>query len=157
MTTDKRGLSAALFQPQLGIRPYETAWMMLHGRRRTMANMSREQLHGEVEIDDTRVGGTQAGIRGNRQFRGRKAARIVVAVEKRKNASGRTRMEVIPDFRAGTMNGFIHRNVSPGSTIYTDGLKGCPGLEATGFKHVPRSQPLRTELREGADISGSVD
>jgi transposase-like protein len=150
MTTDKRGLSATLLQHQLGLRRYETAWMMLHKLRRAMVNTAREQLHGEIEIDDTWIGGTQAGIRGSRQLKGRKAALVIVAVEKRKSASGRIRMEVIPDFRAETLNNFIHRNVTPGSTIYTDGLKGFAGLEAIGFKHVPRSQPLRTELRKGA-------
>lgn len=34
MTTDKRGVSALLPQRQLGIRRYETAWMMLHKLRR---------------------------------------------------------------------------------------------------------------------------
>ena len=33
--------------------------------------------------------------------------------------------------------------------MYTDGLKSFVGLEEAGFKHVPRSQPLRTELRKG--------
>lgn len=36
MTTDKRGLSALLLQQQLGLRRYETAWMMLHKLRRAM-------------------------------------------------------------------------------------------------------------------------
>jgi transposase-like protein len=150
MTTDKRGLSATLLQRQLGLRRYETAWMMLHKLRRAMVNMAREQLHGEIEIDDTWVGGTQAGIRGSRQLKGRKAALIVVAVEKRKSASGRIRMEVIQDFKATTLNDFIHRNVIPGSTIYTDGLAGFAGLEKNGFKHVSRIQPVRTELSKGA-------
>ena len=30
MTIDKRGVSALLLQRQLGLRRYETAWMMLH-------------------------------------------------------------------------------------------------------------------------------
>jgi transposase-like protein len=59
-------------------------------------------------------------------------------------------MDVIPDFRAATLSGFIHRNVTPGSTIYTDGWAGFAGLEAMGFKHVPRTQPIPTELRKGA-------
>ena len=62
MTTDKRGVSALLLQRQLGIRRYDTAWMMLHKLRRAMINLAREPLRGEVEIDDTWVGGTQAGI-----------------------------------------------------------------------------------------------
>ena len=74
MTTDKRGISALLFQRQLGLGRYETAWMLLHKLRRAMVNAAREPLHGEVEIDDTWIGGTQAGLRGSRQLRGRRAA-----------------------------------------------------------------------------------
>lgn len=59
-------------------------------------------------------------------------------------------MEVIPNFRAETLNDFIHRNVTSGSTVYTDGLGGFAGLEAIGYKHVPRTQPMATELRKGA-------
>jgi transposase-like protein len=150
MTTDKRGLSALLLQRQLGLRRYETAWMMLHKLRRAMVNIDREQLHGEIEVDDTWIGGTQAGIRGSRQLKGRKAAPVIVAVEKRKRVSGRIRMEVIQNFRAATLNDFITRNVTPGSTIYTDGLGGFSGLETIGFNHISRSQPLRSELSKGA-------
>ncbi len=65
MTTDKRGISALLLQRQLGLQRYETAWMMLHKLRRAMVNAAREPLRGEVEIDDTWIGGTQAGLRGS--------------------------------------------------------------------------------------------
>jgi transposase-like protein len=150
MTTDKRGISALLLQRQLGLRRYETAWMMLHKFRRAMVNLAREPLHGEVEIDDTWIGGTQAGLRGSRQLKGRRAALVLVAVEKRGKASGRLRMGVIPDFKAITLSAFIQQNVAQGSTIYTDGLKTFTGLEEAGYKHIPRSQPLRIDLRKGA-------
>jgi hypothetical protein len=55
------------------------------------------------------------------QLKERKAALVVVAVENLKSASGRIRMEVIPDFKAETLNDFIHRNVTKGSTLFTDG------------------------------------
>ena len=138
MTTDKRGISALLLQRQLGLKRYETAWMMLHKFRRAMINAAREPLRGEVEMDDTWVGGTQAGLRGSRQLKGRKAALVIVAVEKRGRASGRTRMAVIPDFRKKTLDKFIREYIAPGTTIYTDGLKSFTDLEAAGFKHVPR-------------------
>ena len=149
MTTDKRGLSALLFQRQLGLKRYETAWMMLHKFRRAMVSSSREPLRGEVEVDDTWVGGSQTGLRGSRQLKDRKAALVFVAVERRGTATGRARMEVVPDFKSTTVLGFLKRNVQPGSTVYTDGLKSFVGLEEAGFKHVPRSQPVRTELRKG--------
>ena len=81
MTTDKRGLSALLLQRQLGLGNYETAWMMLHKFRRATVNSSREPLRGAVEDDDTWIGGTQAGLRGSRQLKGRKAALVLVAAE----------------------------------------------------------------------------
>ena len=150
MTTDKRGVSALLLQRQLGLPRYETAWMMLHKFRRAMVNLARDPLRGELEVDETWVGGTQAGLRGSRQLKGRRAALVLVAVEKRGRATGRVRMAVIPDFKSTTLTAFLKQNVAPGSTVYTDGLKSFTGLQEAGFKHVPRSQPLRINLRKGA-------
>jgi len=150
MTTDKRGVSALLLQRQLGLSRYETAWMMLHKLRRAMVNTTREPLRGEVEDEETWIGGEQAGLRGSRQLKNRRAALVVVAVEKRGKASGRVRMKVIPDFKAITIISFLAQNVTPGSTVYTDGLKSFAGLSEAGFKHIARTQPLRSELRKGA-------
>ena len=150
MTTDKRGVSALLLQRQLGLSCYETAWMMLHKLRRAMVNVAREPLHGEVEVDETWIGGEQAGLRGSRQLKGRRAALVLVAVEKRGRGSGRVRMKVIPDFKAKTLIPFLTQNVALGSTIYTDGLKSFEGLAEAGFKPIARTQPLRSELRKGA-------
>jgi transposase-like protein len=87
MTTDTRGISALLLQRQLGLRRYETAWMMLHKLRRAMVNVAREPLHGEIEVDDTWIGGPQPGLRGSRQLKGRHAVPVLVAVERRAASS----------------------------------------------------------------------
>ena len=119
MTTDKRGVSALLLQRQLGLRRYETAWMMLHKFRRAMVNLTREPLRGEVEVDDTWVGGTQAGLRGSRQLKDRKAALVIVAVEKRGRGTGRARMKVIADFKSVTLLAFLKENVVSGlNSVY---------------------------------------
>jgi transposase-like protein len=148
MTTDKRGVSALLLQRQFGLSNYETVWMMLHKLRRAMVNASREPLHGEIEVDETWVGGEQAGLRGSRQLKGRRAALVLVAVEKRGQGSGGGKAGDI--MYAKTIIPFLSLNVTPGSTIYTDGLKSFEGLSEAGFKHVPRIQPLRSALRKGA-------
>jgi transposase-like protein len=150
MTTDKRGVSALLLQRQLALRRYETAWMMLHKLRRAMVNASREPLYGDVELDDTWVGGPQAGLRGSRQLKGRRAALVVVAVEKRGERSGRVRLAVIPDFKATTIIDFVKQHVLAGALIYTDGLKSFTGLTQAGYKHIARTQSSRTALRQGA-------
>ncbi len=97
--------------------------------------------------------GTRAGLRGSRQLKGRKAALVLVAVEKRgRTTTGRARMAVIPDFKKETLLGFLKDNVEPGSTVYTDGLKSFTGLKEAGFHHVPRSQPRPTDLRKGRAV-----
>lgn len=150
MTTDKRGVSALLWQRQLGLRRYETAGMLLHKLRPALVNLAREPRRGEGEGDDTGMGGTPAGWRGSRQLRGRKAALIVVAVEKRGRATGRARRAVIPDFRGATLIAFLRQNVATGSLVYPDALHRFTGWEEAGFRQVPRSQPSRTDLHQGA-------
>lgn len=149
MTTDKRGISALLLQRQLAIRRYATAWLILHKLRRAMVNAAREPLHGEVELDDTWVGGPQPGLRGSRQLKGRKAALVGVVVEKRGTGTGRARMDVIPDFGKVTLTDLAKRHIAPGATIYTDGLKQFSGLVPAGYRHVeckaeprPRARPV---------------
>jgi transposase-like protein len=79
-----------------------------------------------------------------------KAALVLVAVENRGHATGRARIGVIPDFKGATLLAFLEKNVAPGSTLYTDGLKSFTRLKAAGFEHVPRIQPLPIDLRRGA-------
>ena len=107
MTTDTRGISAVGLQRQLGLSRNETAWLMLHKLRRAMVNAAREPLHGEIEVDDTWIGGPQPGLRGSRQLKGRRAALVLVAVERRGRGSGRVRMGVMPNFRATTLTRFL--------------------------------------------------
>lgn len=144
MTTDTRGISALVLQRQLGLRRYETAWLILHKLRRAMVNAAREPLHGAVELDDTWVGGPQPGLRGSRQLKGRKAALVAVAVEKRGTRTGRVRMNVIPDFGKTTLTDFATRHIAYGTTISTDGLKTFSGLEAAGYHHVVCPQQIRS-------------
>jgi len=63
--------------------------------------------------------GSKRDFGGSRQLKDRRAALVLVAVEKRGRASGRVRMSVIPDFKAATIRSFLTQNVASGSTIST--------------------------------------
>ena len=129
MTTDKRGVSALLLQRQLGISRYETVWMMLHKLRRAMVNASREPLRGEVEVDDTWIGGEQAGLRGSRQLKNRRAALVLVAVEMRPRVwSSSHKCDSRGRFQGQHSCLAPHPKHRGGSTICTDGLKSFAGL-----------------------------
>lgn len=46
---------------------------------------------------------------------------------------------------------FFERRVGSNPALTaTDGLKSFTGVSEAGFKHIPRTQPLRSELRKGA-------
>ena len=59
------GISAVQLQRQLGLRRYETAWGLLQKLRRAMVRPERDRISGEVEVDETYVGGVErwAGAR----------------------------------------------------------------------------------------------
>lgn len=133
VTSQKDGASALGLQRVLGIGSYETAWAWLHKLRRAMVPTSG-QLRGQVEVDESFVGGFEAGVRGRLT---KKKARVIIAVEKwRNDRSGRVRMRVIPDFKASTLCGFVQEVVEPGSTVITDGLPAYNRLPSLGYDHV---------------------
>jgi hypothetical protein len=112
MTTDKRCISAPPLQRQLRLGIYENSMDDAPQVSAVDGESNREPLRGEVEIDDTWIGGPQAGIRGSRQFKGKKAALVLAAVEKRGRATGRVSMKVIPDFKAATRSAFMKKHVA---------------------------------------------
>jgi hypothetical protein len=70
VTTHTPGLSAVQLQRQLGLSS-ETAWALLHKLRRAMVNPEREALKDKVEVDETSLGGPEAGLKGGRQLLGK--------------------------------------------------------------------------------------
>lgn len=69
VTSQKNGVSALGLQRVLGLGSYETAWTWLHKLRRAMVRPARERLTGEIEIDETYVGGPEASEPGRPRTR----------------------------------------------------------------------------------------
>jgi transposase-like protein len=139
VTTHTPGISAVQLQRQLGISRYETAWLMLQKLRRAMVAPEREPLRGEVEIDETLVGGHHEGRRGGRQRDGTKTL-VGVIVEVRGGGSGRLRLEVLPDAGQKTLTSWVEAGVERGAIVHTDGWAGYRRLASAGFDHRPRPQ-----------------
>jgi len=151
----KPGVSALQLQAQLGISRYETAWLLLHKLRRAMVDPDRSRLAGTVEVDETWVGGKQAGLKGGRQRKNRKALMVAVAVERREKSLGRLRLEVVPDDSAATLGAFIARNIEPGSTVVSDAWPGYTGLAARDYTHLSLSQAaMKRAGLEGDAVPG---
>lgn len=133
ITSQKNGMSALGLQRALGLGSYETAWTWLHKLRRAMVRPGRDRLSGEIEVDETYVGGPEEGLRG-REIE--KKSIVVVAAEKNGRAAiGRIRLKRVRDVSAESLLNFIREAVEPDATIQTDGWKGYAGLAAKGYKH----------------------
>lgn len=135
VTNQKHGISALGLQRLLGLGSYETAWACLKKLRQAMVRPGRDRLAGAVEVDETYVGGVEAG-RGRRHV-GNKAL-VVVAAQVNGKGIGRIRMRRILDASSKSLQAFVKEAVEPGSTVITDGWEGYEGLNALGYKHKPK-------------------
>jgi transposase-like protein len=148
--TAKDGISALGLQRTLQIGSYQTAWAMLHRLRSVLVRPGRELLSGQVEVDETYIGGEEAGLAGGRA-KGKKAL-VAVAVEvKPPRGFGRCRMRIIPDGSASTLHTFVTDVLAPGSTVITDGWNGYLGIDKSGYTHDRRSQRAAKALGEDID------
>lgn len=132
VVSQKNGASALGMQRVLGLGSYRTAWTWLHKLRRAMVRPGRERLSGQVEVDETFVGGVDPG--GGRRHIGRKAL-VVLAVEVRDRAIGRIRMRRVADSSANSLLPFVQEAVELGSTVITDGLQSYRSLPKLGYDH----------------------
>lgn len=142
------GISARQLRKQLGLRRYETAWMLLHKIRLAMVNPERERLSGDVEVGVTWVGGSQDGYQRGRSTTDRKALRVAIAVEHHGHSLGRLRMEVVRDASGATLTDFVLRNVVPGSTLHSTVWAGYNRLLSGGYRHHLRSERAYNEAGE---------
>lgn len=132
VVTQKNGASALGLQRILGLGSYETAWTWLHKIRHAMVSPGRADLDGEIEVDETFLGGLEEGVDGRQTF---KKALVVIAAQADGKRIGRIRMRRIPDASAESLMGFVGASIAPGSLIHTDGWSGYAGLTAKGYAH----------------------
>ena len=108
-----------------------------------MVALGREPLRGNVEVDESLIGGVHLGGK-----RGRSTDRktlVVGAVEvrrgkgRRKRVAGRIRLRAIPNASAVTLRAFLRDHVRADSRVLTDGHLGYLGLSAQGYDHRPET------------------
>ncbi len=144
----KNGASALGLQKLLGLGSYETAWAWLHKLRRAMVIPGRDLLSGDVEVDETYVGGEEPGLRGGRA-RGKKVL-VAIAVECRGGGSGRVRLARIPDASRRSLHGFIKANIAPGAVLLIDAWQGYTAIEGAGYGHKPVS--IRASIDSASEL-----
>ena len=101
----------------------KTAWYMLHRIRTAMSKENHKKLSGEIEVDETFVGGKNINRHKNKRVphcQGRSYADKTPVFGMLERGGGLT-ANVIPLVDGTTLNNEIVKNVEVGSAVYTDG------------------------------------
>ncbi len=113
----KIGVSALSVQRITGVN-YATSWLLLQKMRAAMNQDEREKLSGDVEFDETYVGGFNPGAYG--RSREKKSAVVVACEVVSPKAMGRIRLARLPAASALAIADFLEKNVEPGSILLSD-------------------------------------
>lgn len=126
MATTRSGHSAKELQRETGV-TYKTAWRMFR-QIRTLFDENPPILSGEVEADETYVGGVRRGKRG----RGAEGKTAVVGVIQRQ---GQVVASVVPNVKRATLVPFITWNVASDAILYTDEFLSYDHITRFGYNH----------------------
>jgi transposase-like protein len=135
----KNGISSHELARALGV-TQKSAWFMLHRIRLAMQAGTIEKMSGEVEVDETFVGGKvgfmkrDARERRGITKRGGGSSYKTVVMGFRERETGKVRAQVIPDAKGTTLRPAVDAAVKAGSSVYTDAWRGYTGLESR-FDH----------------------
>ena len=125
----KNGISSYEIHRALGI-TQKTAWFLDHRIRLALTSGSFEKLTGEIEADETFIGGKARNMHvGKRQRRitgtGGKDKTAVMGIMER---GGKVRTVVIANRKKKALQAEVKKHVEAGSALYTDALLSYEGL-----------------------------
>ena len=126
-------MSALQIHRQIGSGDYRTAWYMCHRIRSAMKDAKITKLFGEVEVDETYVGGKNKNRHLGKKLDGRGPAHkipVIGAISRKGNVVCR----MIENTDKATLDGFVRQAVSTKvSLVATD--------EAHGYKDLRGNYP----------------
>jgi transposase-like protein len=126
----KNGISSYELSRALGV-TQKTAWFMLHRVRLAMRTSAFGKLGGEIEVDETFIGGKARNMHLDKREkeitgRGAKGKAAVLGFLRR---GGEVQAEVVPNRKKHTLQSMVRNHVAPNSIVYTDELPSYEGLD----------------------------
>lgn len=133
----KNGVSSWEIHRSIGV-TQKTAWFMLHRVRLAMQDpQTGGKLGGDVEIDETYIGGRARNMHKGRRERvirgtGMMGKTAVMGLLERHSKRGHStiRVATVPNNKRWALQAGVRMNVEAGSTIHTDALQSYKGLDS---------------------------
>jgi transposase-like protein len=127
----KNGVSSYEVARALGV-TQKSAWFMLHRLWLALQTGSFMKATGEVEVDETFIGGKSRNMHKDVRSRkitgtGGKNKAAVLGILQR---GGEVRTSVVHDRKKKTLDAIVKSNVRPGSAVYTDTLPSYNDLDS---------------------------
>lgn len=124
----KNGISSYEVAKAIGV-TQKSAWFMLHRVRLAMQTGSFMKLKGEVEIDETYIGGKARNMHRDRREKIKGGHHVgKVAVMGLLERHGEVRLHVVPNVRKKKLQKQVLKDVEPESEVFTDALKSYDDL-----------------------------
>jgi transposase-like protein len=126
----KNGVSSCETARDLGV-TQKTAWFMNHRLRYALKDGGFGLFSGEVEADETFIGGKARNMHAEKRERritgtGGKDKTAVMGILER---GGKIRTSVVPNRKKKALQAEVRKHVQAGSALFTDALLSYEGLE----------------------------
>lgn len=131
----KNGISSYEVHRAIGV-TQKTAWFMDHRIRLALGMASSEMLSGEIEADETFIGGKARNMHLSKRERritgtgGKDKVAVMGLLER----GGKVRTKVIGNRKKALLQAEVKKHVEAGSALYTDALPSYSGL-AEDYMH----------------------
>jgi len=142
ITACKNGVSSWEIHRAIGV-TQKSAWFMMHRIRLALQDETGGKLGGEVEVDETYIGGLARNMHAHRRrdkIQGHtggfgKTAVFGLLERKKHDRQSRVRACVAPDAWVEQAGRLIRENVEFDSKVYSDEHGAYHNLNAQGFQH----------------------